>query len=118
MEAMFNTPCGPCLEQRTEVIPNAYRKHLATIMVREVARVLGIKTPNVRFFYRSPYDSLNGYAYDGVVHVAADLNDLDLCRAILHECRHVWQRQSPEWRYRSESMKERDAKLFELSWPR
>ena len=43
---------------------------------------------------------------------------MDGFSAIIHEARHIWQKQLPEWRGRSETLKENDARLFELAWPR
>ena len=85
------------LEFRTE-IKNSRNQKLAELMAREACRVLEIEVPRVRFFYRTRLDRTNAYTeYDGEICIADDLSDKDTCSAVLHECRHLWQAQRPEW---------------------
>ena len=100
--------------------PRESRARLAEIVAGEAARVLGIPTPRVRFFspsYRG--ESVKAYlSGDGEIHVNHSQSDADVFAAIIHEARHIWQSESPEWRDRSETLREQDARLFELAWPR
>ena len=105
---------------RIEVIPREERARLAEIVAGEAARVLGIPAPRVRFFCPQHWgESVRGYvSRDGEIHVNHDQSDKDVFSAIVHEMRHIWQGQSPAWRDRSETLKENDARLFAISWPR
>ena len=104
-------------------VTNSRHARLADIMAKEAARVLGIEPPWIRFFYRSPAESrgnsaLCGYATDDEICIADDLTEKEVLLTVLHECRHIFQRRSPSWMGRSREIRERDARLFELSWPR
>ena len=78
-----------------------------------------IKVPQIRFFYRGPCENLMGYASRNQgIHIAADLGDRDIVRVVLHESRHCWQFEQPDWVNRSDRIKELDARLFEMEWPR
>jgi hypothetical protein len=108
------------LQSHIEANPSPEYRRLASIMIHEAARVLGIAAPAVHFYYRAPTDTVLGYAsrHNNEIFIAAGLSDAELCEVITHECRHVWQFQDPEWRNRADWLKERDATIFELSWPR
>jgi predicted aminopeptidase len=106
------------IPQLIEVIPSAFQARLTAIAANAVARVLKINVPPVKFFYRTKAESLLGYVDDEVIFVAADLDDKMVARVVIHEARHIWQEHDPQLRVRSNAAKERDAKLFELEWPR
>jgi len=91
---------------------------LARLMAQEAAKVLRIAVPQIRFFYRPTGERMMAFYNADGIHIAGDLSDLELLRATVHEMRHAWQRQSQVWRYRSSALREQDAKIFELSWPR
>jgi hypothetical protein len=106
------------MRQVIEVIPSPYRARLAGIAANVVAEVLKISTPQVRFFYRDNTETLYGFVENDTIFVGADLDDQMVVRAIVHEARHVWQERDVKWRTRSNQAKERDARLYELAWPR
>ena len=101
-----------------EVKPSDAQQRVAGLTASAAAKVLRIQVPSIWFFYRRRYEKLMGFTTDEGICIAADINHMDTARAVLHEMRHAWQRQSPEWRYRSQTLRERDAILFELGWPR
>lgn len=71
---------------RLEIHVKGPRRLVAEAAAAAASRKLGIPTPPVRFFYRSPEDDgLFGYAADGEVCIAADLSDRDTVCAVLHE---------------------------------
>jgi hypothetical protein len=105
--------------QIVEVVPYPYRSRLANIAASTVAGVLKIGVPQVKFFYRDNQQTVLGFCDDDdVIYVGADLDDQMLVRAIIHEARHLWQACDVKWRTRSNQAKERDARLYELAWPR
>jgi hypothetical protein len=104
--------------QIVEVVPTAYRARLASLAASTVAKVLKIGVPNVKFFYRDNTQTVLGFCDDDVIWVGADLDDQMIVRAIVHESRHLWQECDIKWRRRSNQAKERDARLYELAWPR
>src|SRR5437867_283984 len=111
MEALFDGR----VESRVEVNPSEYRMRLAHTIAAAAAKVLGIETPQIKFFYRSRGDNLLGYAHRNEIYLAADVPDMELLSTTIHELRHCWQDQNSEWRFRTERERERDAVVFELS---
>jgi hypothetical protein len=107
-------------QSHIEVKVSKRYRTLVGMMALVTSRFLGMQPPTIRFFYKGPGDCLLGYAgrRDNEICVAAGLRDTELLETIVHECRHLWQFQDPEWRGRAAWLKERDAILFELSWPR
>jgi len=106
---------------RIEILPHEDRARIAETAAREAARELEIvPTPKVRFFCPAYLgETVWGHiANDGEIHVNANQSDADVIRTVIHEIRHLWQQQSPKWRDRSAAIKENDARLFELAWPR
>jgi hypothetical protein len=107
------------LESFIEVRASEARMRLAQTAAEEAARVLGIPVPAIRFFYRSRFDSVIGYASssENEIAIAADLNEVETMKTVVHECRHMFQFRSDKWAGRSTEIRERDAALFEAAWP-
>ena len=106
------------LESFLDVTPNNNRRILASIMARAVSQNLGIHEPPIRFFYEGRFAKFNGFTDGEIIYVSAELDDGMVCRTIIHEARHIFQRSNAAWRSKSEATLERDAVLFELAWPR
>lgn len=106
-------------EQRIEINVTGEKRRLAEIAAGSAARVLGIPTPQIRFFHGGRYDSLKGFYQrsEGIL-INANLSDHETITAVVHEMRHAWQLTRPEWLNRSEQLQENDAWLFAMEWPR
>jgi hypothetical protein len=117
MLAIFNGQT----EHLIEVRASEGRMRLARTAAEAACKVLSINVPAIRFFYRGPYDRIAGYTFsngEGIA-IAADLDELETCKTAIHECRHQFQFVNwDEWADRSMEIRESDAILFELAWPR
>jgi hypothetical protein len=119
---------------RYKLVPESevdlWQRRLAKEAVAVACRVLKIQTPAIKFFrsvtefegnfgtFEMSADHLFGYTNGVEIFFRRNLSDRDLMTTAIHESRHVWQYKSADWRNRSTAVRERDAKIFELGWPR
>src|SRR6266576_532593 len=80
------------LESLLDVTPNSTRRNLASIMARADSQKLGIHEPPVRFFYEGRFAKFNGFTDGEVIYVSIELDDGMVCRTIVDEGRHIFQR--------------------------
>lgn len=98
--------------------PSEVQRRVAELAVKAASRNLGISPPEVKFFAPDCLETLRGFCTDEAIFIAAGQTDSDVAKTAVHEARHCWQRQQRECRTWTEQRRERDARLFELQWPR